>query len=148
MTSGSILHHVTYNQLREQYSDLPSALVCASRVKATEALKAIKTKTKGKWYTEEPVSRKYPSIRYNQTCCSIGKNTVAVATTQGRIKLNIINNPFVKEDYKDFSTTCELQYRYGTWYLTVFIETPEQKPLPPKNILGIDRGIKHIAVCS
>jgi len=124
-TSGTTLHHATYNELRTKYPNLPSALVCVARVKATEALKAIKSKTKGKWDVEQPKSSKYPAIRYNQTCCSIGKNTLAVATTQGRIKLGIINNPFAKENYKDFSTTCELSYKKKHWYLTVFIETKE-----------------------
>jgi putative transposase len=146
--SGTALHHATYNNLREQYPELPSALVCVARVKATEALKAIKSKTKGKWNVEQPKSSKYPAIRYNQTCCSIGKNTFAVATIQGRIKLSIINNPFVKEDYKDFATTCELSYKNNNWYLTVFIEVKEQESKETKDILGIDRGIKNIAVCS
>ena len=147
-TSGHKLHHSTYSELREQYPDLPSALVCVARVKVTEALKAIKSKTKGKWDTEQPKSGKFPAIRYNQTCCSIGKDTFAVATTQGRIKLGIINNPFVKENYKNFSTTCELSCKKKHWYLTVFIETTEPKQLPTEKILGIDRGIKNIAVCS
>jgi len=117
-------------------------------VKATEALKAIKSQTKGKWDTEQPKSRKRPAIRYNQTCCAIGKETFAMATTQGRIKLGIINNPFIKEDYKTFSTTCELSYRNGNWYLTVFVETECEEPLPTKDVLGIDRDCINIAVCS
>jgi len=80
--------------------------------------------------------------------CAIGKETFAVATTQGRIKLGIINNPFIKEDYKTFSTTCELSYRNGNWYLTVFVETECEEPLPTKDVLGIDRGCINIAVCS
>jgi IS605 OrfB family transposase len=147
-TSGSTLHKATYHQLRADYPNLPSALVCVARVKVTECLKAIKSQTKGKWDTKLPCSSKRPAIRYNSTCCSIGKETFAVATTQGRIKLGIINNPFVKEDVKQFNTTCELSYRNGNWFLTVFVATKCDEELPTQNILGIDRGIKNIAVCS
>jgi IS605 OrfB family transposase len=147
-TSGQNLHNATYHQLRIEYPELPSALVCCARVKATEALKAIKSQTKGKWDTECPKAGKYPAIRYNATCCAIGENTFALTTTCGRIKLSIVNNPFVKEDVKQFKTSCELSYRRDNWYLTVFIETRCEDPIPTKDILGIDRGIKNIAVCS
>jgi putative transposase len=148
LTSGRALHDATYYDLRAKYPQLPSALVCAARVRATEALKAIKTRTKGKWDTEQPKAGRYPSIRYNSTCCAIGKDTFAIATTQGRIKLAIVTNPFVKEDI--FSTTCEVAYKKycNTWFLTVYVEVKEEQPLPTNNVLGIDRGIKHIAVCS
>ena len=147
-TSGQHLHDATYRDLRNQYPELPSALVCVARVKATEVLKSIKTKTKNKFNTKQPMSGKSPAIRYNNTCCSIGKDTFAVTTTQGRIKVGIINNPFVKEDVKSFNSTCEVSYRKGHWYLTVFVETKCKEQLPTKNILGIDRGCNNIAVCS
>ena len=145
-TSGSELHTATYRELRDKYPELPSALVCCARVKATEALKAIKSKHK--WKTQCPKAGKYPAIRYNTTCCAIGKDTFAVTTTHGRIKLGIVNNPFVKEDVKQFNTTCELAYRKGNWYLTIFVETRCEDAIPTKDILGIDRGVKNIAVCS
>lgn len=147
-TAGQALHNATYRELRNEYPSLPSALVCCARVKATEALKTIKSQTKGKWNTEQPKAGRHPTIRYNATCCAIGKDTFAVTTTHGRIKLGIVNNPFVKEDVEQFNTTCELAYRRGNWYLTVFIETRCEDPIPTKDILGIDRGVNNIAVCS
>ena len=87
LTNGQSLHAGTYAELRAEYPSLPSALVCVARVKATEALKAIKSQTKGKWDTEQPKSGKRPAIRYNKTCCAIGKDTLALTTTQGRIKV-------------------------------------------------------------
>lgn len=148
ITNGQQLHEATYRNLRIQYPELPSALVCVARVKATEVLKSIKTKTKNKFDTKQPMSGKLPAIRYNSTCCSIGKDIFAITTTQGRIKLGIINNPFIKEDVENFGSTCEISFRRGSWYLTVFIETECRKQLPTKDILGIDRGCNNIAVCS
>jgi len=150
LTSGLRLHDNTYQILRGKYPELPSALVCVARVKVTESLKSIKSKTKGKWGTKQPKSHKYPSIRYNNTCCSIGKEYFALTTISGRIKLPIVNNPFFKEDVKNLQKSCELQYKASKkeWYLIVFVNVQEPPKKEIKDILGIDRGCKHIAVCS
>src|SRR3989449_2344463 len=42
-SNGVELHKRTYSPLRAQYPDLPSQLVCAARVKATEAVKSALT---------------------------------------------------------------------------------------------------------
>ena len=42
-SNGTELHKETYYPLRMQYPDLPSQLVCAARVKATEAVKSALT---------------------------------------------------------------------------------------------------------
>lgn len=147
-TSGSRLHNETYYSLREQYPTLPSALVCAARERAKESLKAIKTKNKFK--CEKPKAKQFPAIRYNGTCCSIGKETFKLTTTEGRIELPIVHNPYLKEDVKQLQKSCELLYKKSTneWYLVVFVETQEAQPIEEKDVLGIDRGIKHLAVCS
>src|SRR5712692_6751209 len=43
MRNGVDLHKETYYDLRHQYPDLPAQLVCAARVKATEAVKSALT---------------------------------------------------------------------------------------------------------
>ena len=42
-SNGVELHKRTYYPLRAQYPDLPAQLVCAARVKATEAVKSALT---------------------------------------------------------------------------------------------------------
>src|SRR5690242_18460001 len=42
-SNGVELHKSTYYDLRQQYPDLPAQLVCAARVKATEAVKSALT---------------------------------------------------------------------------------------------------------
>lgn len=149
-TSSKKLHHYTYYPLREKHPGLPSALVCAARVRATESLKSIKTATKGKWNTSQPKTKKHPPIRYNLTCCSIGKETISLTTIGGRIKIPIINNPIFKEKVKDLQKSCEISYKESRkqWFLTVFVNIIEPKLTEPTNIVGIDRGVKNIAVLS
>jgi IS605 OrfB family transposase len=147
-TSGSKLHFATYENLRKQLPDFPSALVCAARERAKESLKAIKTRLRFK--CEKPKTKAFPAIRYNGTCCSIGKDTFKLTTTQGRISIPIIKNPYLKEDITKLQRSCELLYKKSSneWYLVVFVNVEEQPQLPEKAILGIDRGVKHLAVCS
>jgi putative transposase len=40
-SNGVELHKQTYYPLRAEYPDLPAQLVCAARVKATEAVKSV-----------------------------------------------------------------------------------------------------------
>lgn len=47
-SNGIDLHKATYYDLRRSYPDLPSQLVCAARVKATEAVKSALTWQKKK----------------------------------------------------------------------------------------------------
>lgn len=63
--NGVELHKQTYYELRARYPELPAQLVCASRVKATEAVKsALDRLSKGR-KTSTPHSRICP-IRYDQ----------------------------------------------------------------------------------
>lgn len=146
--SGVELHKNTYYTLRQQ-TQLPSQLVCSARCKATEILKSIKKKTKGKFNAKQPQSKKFAAIRYDRNSCTITDASVKLSTTQGRIEVPLVRYSFADADWSARSKTCELQYRKDTneWYLIVFVEKSE--PVVQGNsTLGIDRGCKHIAVTS
>ena len=149
LTSGSKLHAETYFPLRKQ-STLPSQLVCSARTKAIESLKSIKTKTKGKWNIKEPVARRFPCIRFDRNSCSYTGTGIKFSTTQGRIEVPLIHYPFVDGDWKSLKPTCELQYKASKddWYLIAMFEVTPQPSSFGNKALGIDRGIKNIAVFS
>src|ERR1035437_564 len=75
--SGVELHKATYYPLRK-YTKLPSQLICSARCKATEILKSIKTKTKGKFSTKTPKSHKFPTIRLDRNSCGITHNSIKI----------------------------------------------------------------------
>ena len=148
--SGIELHKAAYYDLRKS-TKLPSQLICSARCKATEILKAIKTQTKGKFNTKQPISKKFPTIRFDRNSCSITDRFIKMSTTNGRIQVPIIQYDFTKNiKWTSIQKTCELQYKYlkNEFYLIIFIEIQEPQIQPPKDILGIDRGCKYIAVCS
>ena len=149
LTSGSKLHSETYYPLRAQ-SPLPSQLVCSARTKAIEALKAIRSKTKGKWNTKEPVPHKYPTIRFDRNSCSYTGTGIRFSTTQGRTEIPLIHYPFIDGDWKSLKPTCELQYKASKdeWYVIAMFDVTPKSASTQNRIIGIDRGIKHIAVLS
>lgn len=148
ISNGTELHKLTYYDLREK-TQLPSQLVCSARCKATESLKSIRSKTKGKFDTKQPKSKKFPVIRYDRNSCGITPTSVKLATISGRIEIPMLKNPLMKDEWNKVERTCELQYRKhkNEWYLIVFVNIEEPKPSGDK-VLGIDRGCKHVAATS
>lgn len=149
LTSGSKLHAETYFPLRAQ-STLPSQLVCSARTKSIETLKSIRSKTKGKWNTKEPIPHKFPTIRFDRNSCTYTGTGIKFSTTQGRTEIPLIHYPFIDGEWKSLKPTCELQYKASKdeWYVIAMFEiTPP--PVSKRNrAVGIDRGIKNIAVLS
>ena len=147
--SGVELHKATYYPLRKS-TQLPSQLICSARCKATEILKSIKTKTKGKFSTKVPRSHKFPTIRFDRNSCGITHNSIKITTIEGRIEVPLIQYPFAEAQWKTIGTSCEIQYKpyKKQWYLIVFVEKPEPPTKNNGTVLGIDRGCKHICVLS
>lgn len=145
--SGSKLHNLTYYNLRAE-TKLPSQLICSARNKACETLKAIKEKTR--WKANQPVSHHYPVIRYDRNSCSFTGHSIKLSTTQGRLEIPVIHYSFADQHWASLKPTCELQYKKSKdeWYIIAMFDV---SPLPSTNgnaVLGIDRGIKHIAALS
>lgn len=138
------IHHATYKQIREKYPELPSSLVQGARDVACEALKGIKLK-------HLPVAKPFASIRYNQRVITyyLKTESVSIATINGRIKATF-NIPEYYRDYIDWevrSSTLKYDVRKDAFFLHVIFrkKSPEHSG---NRILGIDRGIVNIAVCS
>jgi putative transposase len=149
IVSGVELHKETYYKIKEQ-TELPSQLICSARCKATEILKSIKTKTKGSFDTKQPKSHKAPAIRYDRNSCYITKDFVRLSTKQGRIQIPVPQSEWINNiNFSKIQRSAELKYNKikQIWLLTIFVEVEEQKQKGDKTI-GIDRGCKHIAVCS
>lgn len=138
------IHHATYKQIREKYPELPSSLVQGARDVACEALKGVKLK-------RLPVAKPFSSIRYNQRVITyfLKHERVSLATVNGRIKATF-NIPECYRSYTDWgvrSSTLKYDVRKDSFFLYVIFRTESPKPSGEK-VLGIDRGIINIAVCS
>jgi len=140
------VHNATYKQIRQEHPSMPSSLVQGIRDVACESLKGVKLKT-------QPISNEFSAVRYNKRVITIKYSikTASIATTYGRIKVRF-NIPEYYHKYLNWdiktSTLC-FNRKKCQFYLHTTIEkqTPELNIATPE-VLGIDRGIVNIAVCS
>jgi IS605 OrfB family transposase len=144
--NGVRLHHLVYPYLRQS---LPAQLCTSARMKATESLKSVWAQKNKK--ISCPKS-KLCSIRLDSQSHSVWfeKNEVSILTINGRIK----NIKFQSYDYFDQfrdwrRKSADLVYNKGKILLIFIFEKniPDNK-ISSENVIGIDRGIRRIAVTS
>lgn len=140
------LHQKTYKEARKF---LPSQLAISSRMKATEALLAVKSlQRKGK-KVSCPQSTNC-SIRLDARSFNIwtSKNECSILTVEGR-KYYVY---FMPEYFKQYLTwkrcSAELFIRKNKVFLNIVFSKDTEDVLLTDNVIGIDRGINSIAVTS
>ena len=149
LSSGVELHKETYYDHRT-LTGLPAQLVCAARVKATEALKSAKVlKRKGN-PVKCPISKKCP-IRYDARSYTIwfDRSEVSILAIGGRIKLKFELAEYYCQYLPWKNTSADLiQDRFGRWWLHVVMETDATRVAATDETVGIDLGIATQAVDS
>jgi IS605 OrfB family transposase len=157
LTNGVELHKATYYEHRAE-TKLPSQLVCAARVKATEALKSAKAlKKKGK-VVSTPVSKHCP-IRYDARSYTIwfDRQELTILAVGGRVKLSFEIAQYYRQYLNWKNTSADLiRDRKGRWWLHIVMETDTPRVEPTtqasvsvsRTVVGIDLGIATPAVDS
>jgi transposase len=169
-SNGVQLHKDTYYPLRSQFPDLPAQLVCAARVKATEAVKSAltwkvkkekeypkkvaKAKKMG-WKTPvfKPVKAPQSAIcpiRYDARSYWVKWNTTtcSLATVDGRVEVPF-TVPVHLVQYVGYKTcSADLMYRKGRFTLHVVVFIPQPDLPSTDDVIGIDLGLNRPAVTS
>jgi IS605 OrfB family transposase len=168
--NGVTLHKATYYPLRAQFPDLPSQLVCAARVKATEAVKSALTwqkkhvarqvqlvkraATRG-W--SPPVFRpikcphsKLAPVRYDARSFWVKWEglTCSLATVEGRLKLGFVVPKHAQQYIGGQVCSADLCFRQGRYYLHVVVSLPAPAIAKSPQVVGVDLGLNHPAVTS
>jgi putative transposase len=169
-SNGVELHKRTYYPLRAEFPDLPAQLVCAARVKATEAVKsALIWKAKreqaypGKVEQAKKQGKPIPAfkpvrcpasslvcIRYDQRSYWVKWDTLtcSLATVSGRVELGFSVPTHLVQYIGNKTCSADLCYRKGRFTLHIVVELPVP-PIPSTNeVIGIDLGLSHPAVTS
>ncbi len=141
------VHHKVYKVLRKT---LPAQLSISARMKAMESMLSMRTNRKKKKLPLVQPRSKQCSIRYDNNSMTIflDRGEVSLLTIDGRMKAAFI----LPECFRKYShwrqKSAELIIKGDTIFLHLVVEN--DFPDPPKNgrVVGIDRGIKHIAVTS
>lgn len=146
--NGIILHKLSYSSTRNY---LPSQLAISARMLATESLKSVFSKRK-KYpnKTFKCPSSKRTSVRLDKNSHTIwfDKSLISILTTSGRLRLPFkINNYF--SQYLDWKhTSCTLSFKKNKFLLNVVFEKDVADLPKSGKYLGIDRGIRKLAVTS
>jgi putative transposase len=169
-SNGVELHKRTYYPLRAQYPDLPAQLVCAARVKATEAVKSAltwqkkheqaypKKEARAKKQGKEPPTFKpvkcphsnMACIRYDQRSSWVKWEslTCSLATLEGRIELPF-TVPAHLQQYVGYRVcSADLCFRKGGYTLHIVVSIPQPAITPSQEVIGIDLGLNRPAVTS
>jgi putative transposase len=170
MRNGVDLHKETYYDLRHQYPDLPAQLVCAARVKATEAVKSAltwqkkhaanyakkvaKTKKKGKpipvFIPVKCPQAKFCPVRYDVRSYWVkwDRMQASLATVAGRVEMSF-TVPQYAQQYIGYRTcSADLCYRNGKFTLHITVSIPEPLVTASGDVLGVDLGLNRPAVTS
>lgn len=139
------LHKLTYKIIRNKYPDFPSAMVQTVRDVASEALKRTKLKT-------HINCKEYSSIRLDKRNLRINfqNNMISISSINGRLKFRFKDNK-LSEKYKTWSPVAGmLVFKNSNLFLNLVVEkeTPQALIFEKKDVLGIDRGVNNILVCS
>ena len=134
------LNKATYRQVRAAVPNLPSALVQTARDEASEML--LRTDF-------AKTVKKRLSVRYDNRCFKFYQqlNYVSLTTVHGRL-----NFPFKHYKYLDIwkgeYTNAQLIVRKNKAFLNVQVKLPDVPLKVTGKVLGVDRGVLNIAVCS
>lgn len=168
--NGVELHKETYYPLRAQYPDLPAQLVCAARVKATEAIKSALT-WKQKHAARYPklvakaIKRGKPApifkpvrcpvstgapIRYDARSYWIKWNTLtcSLASVAGRQEMGFTVPKHAKQYIGWTVCSADLCFRKGYYFLHIVVSQPSPVVEPTTEVIGVDLGLTHPAVTS
>ena len=169
-SNGVELHKRTYYPLRATYPHLPAQLVCAARVKATEAIKSALTwkAKKEKTYPKQVEKAKKQGkpippfkpvrcpqstlacIRYDQRSYWVKWDTLtcSLASVGGRIALPFTVPAHLVQYVGHKVCSADLCYRKGRFTLHIVVSIPEPAIEPSQEAIGVDLGLNRPAVTS
>ena len=169
-SNGVTLHKQTYYPLRSQFPALPSQLVCASRVKATEAVKSaltwqkkhaarhaklVKRAESRGWVTPafKPVKcphSKLAPVRYDARSFWVKWEglTCSLATVEGRLKMKFVVPQHAQQYVGGKICSADLCFRKGRYYLHIVVSLEAPVVAKSLQVTGVDLGLNHPAVTS
>lgn len=137
-------HHDLYALLRLAYPEVPSALVQTVRDTAMEAVKATK-------FRRRPRKKPTSALRYDQRTITLRGYQLTLSCLGKRSKVALDVPEYFREvfetwDFKGATLTCT-KHSKQFWVRLVF-ETSNPQLQEEGNVLGVDRGLYHLASTS
>jgi len=132
------LQKIVYYRIREQYG-LSAQMTVRAISKTCEAYKRDKN--------IKPRFRPHGAMIYDPRIMSWkGLDRVSILTLKGRQIIPIQIGRYQEERFDRIRGQADLLLRDGVFYLAATIDAPEPEPFDAEEYLGVDLGIKNIAV--
>lgn len=145
----SKLHKLTYYPLRET-TNLPANFICSARNKACDVIKGNIIRWQNHKKATKPSFKIFSAIQFDKRTLTIKNKDCTFSTINGRVKTNYFLGNYQKKILDDPNyefRTAALTYRNDSFFLNITIVKPALIK-KPKTVMGVDLGIKNIAVCS
>ncbi|MDF0591326.1 RNA-guided endonuclease InsQ/TnpB family protein [Candidatus Methanocrinis natronophilus] len=134
------LQKVVYYPIREQFN-LSAQMAVRAISKTCEAYKRDKS--------IKPTFDPDGSVVYDQRLMSWkGLDLVSLLTLEGRIKVPVVICEYHEPRLNRIRGQADLIFERGEFYLCVVVEVAESPKIEPIGVIGVDLGIKNIAVDS
>jgi putative transposase len=154
LTNTNTAHHRVYGETRERFGLGAQLAVCA-RMKAVEAITAVRAKKRDTNLQSCPQFGSRGSVRYDARSYTLmGHERVSLNTLAGRVTCRLVLGERQRAMLKDAAWEiggADLVWRRGIFYLhvTASREAPDPSPAPHAGgTLGVDLGIVNLATDS
>jgi len=137
-------HTDLYFKIREQYPEIPSAIVQSIRDTALEAVKATKFKFRSK-------KKLYSSIRYDSRTMTLRGQQLTFSCIGNRQKAILKIPDYFKhifETWKFCNGTISYDKKKKQFRVNLDFKTETLELIENNNVIGIDRGIYNLATLS
>ena len=134
-------HEALYFLCRNNFSELPSALIQCARDNALESVKSNKFK--------KTTPKKYATLRYDQRTVTLRGHQLTLSSIGKRQKTIISIPEYFKSIFDSWQFTgLQLSYRKGVFWGHLNYEKQSPDKMKNEKIIGVDRGIHNIVSTS
>ncbi len=134
------LHKSCYYAAKQSFN-LSAQMIVRAIAKVVDSYKIDKKKQR----TFKPLG----SIAYDDRIITFkANNQVSIWTVEGRLNIPFVCGEHQKNLLQYRKGEVDLIYRKGKFYLYAVCDVPEESPLIPDDIIGVDFGVTSIAVTS
>jgi putative transposase len=94
-----------------------------------------------------PEFRPDAAITYDVRTISFKDDEASLLTLEGRIKVPMLMGEHQRKRFRLKKGQADLVRRQdGKWFLAITVDVPEEAPVEPQGVIGVDMGVKHLAV--
>lgn len=133
------LHKLLYHDIRSRFG-LSAQMVVRAIAKVSDAYKLDKRSKRG--------FKRLGSIAYDDRILRYYGSEVSIWTVAGRQRIPFVCDERITKILRFRQGESDLLFREGKWYLLATVDVEEPPPSTPEDWLGVDLGIKNIAVDS